>query len=319
MITVASHQARTILGRFDKGADLVQGLLDVCRARAVRCGTVSALGALESVELAHYDTKNKRYLPSRIVAGPLEILSVVGNLSERKGELALHVHITVSREGDNGIEVLGGHVLAARVFACEFAITALDDVLLRRGSDRVTGLPLWKEGFESDGESVASSDKPAVANSDKPAVASSDKPAVASSSAGPAAEVTAEPEDEEAASFSWSDVAAASAEAQRSGPVTSASGEAVPAAPSSSEPEDDAGGEEDEGEEDADYIEVAPGDVIEHPRFGVCKVERVEGDDEYVQVRLRNRNLVRLSLDIVTLSLVGHEGGHQVFKAIIDG
>jgi len=304
MITVASHQTRTILGRLEKGADLIQGLLEVCRARKVRCGTVSVLGALETVELTHYDTKNKRYRPSRILAGPFEILSVVGNLSERKGEMALHLHITVSREGDNGIDVLGGHVLSGKVFACEFAITALDDVLLRRGSDRSTGLPLWKEGFEADAESAATPDKTSATKAPAPSKS----------------EAASAPDGESPEKTTWDEVAAASAATQ----PPSAPGESAPSAPptaagGAAEPEDEEDDQGDEGEEDGDYIDLSPGDIIEHPRFGACKVERIEGDDEFVQVRLRNRNLVRLSLDIVTLSLVGHEDGHQVFKAVIDG
>lgn len=80
------------------------------------------------------------------------------------------------------------------------------------------------------------------------------------------------------------------------------------------DPDTDA--EEDE-EEPADYVDLEPGDVIEHPKFGRCRVERVEGEEEYVHVRLRNRNLVRLSLDVITLELIGSEGGHQVFRARI--
>ena len=63
---------------------------------------------------------------------------------------------------------------------------------------------------------------------------------------------------------------------------------------------------------------LEPGDYVDHPKFKRCRVARVEGDMEYVQVKLRNGNIVRLSLDIVTLVLVGSEDGHQVFEAIID-
>jgi hypothetical protein len=94
--------------------------------------------------------------------------------------------------------------------------------------------------------------------------------------------------------------------------------EPVPADPTPPALEPVAEEGEEEVDDELDYIEVEPGDIVEHPKFKRCKVERVEGDMEFVQVRLRNGNLVRLSLDIVRLVLVGSEGGHQIFKAIID-
>jgi uncharacterized protein len=337
MITVASHECRTILGRLDRGVDLIDGLLEVCRQRQVRTGTVVALGAMESVEVAHYDVANKRYRAGRNLEGPLEILSAVGNLSERKGELALHLHITLSREGDNGVEVLGGHVVSGEVFACEFSITVFDDVMLRRGKDSDTGLPLWKEGFERDDppetatpveamgrvDSSSSEGEPAaVPHSEPESEPESESEPTPKPKQSPAAAAKpakakpakvkvskAKPAKEEP---SWADVAAASEQAQAGGglerPLT-------PPPSLTPEPEEE---DEPEGEDELDYVEVEPGDYVDHPRFKRCKVARVEGDMEYVQVRLRNGNIVRLSLDIVTLVLVGSEDGHQVFQAIID-
>jgi len=344
MITVASHESRTILGRLDRGVDLLDGLLEVCRQRQVRTGTVVALGAMQSVEVTHYDVVHKQYRPGRRLVGPLEILSAVGNLSERDGELALHLHITLSREGDNGIEVLGGHVLSGEVFACEFSITALDDVMLRRGMDADTGLFLWKEGFERDDAPTSATpveamgrvssspsalgqteqDQPAESTPKRAETESADtsestpkpksksKPKRSASSASKLAAskpVKAKPAEVEP---SWADVAAASQQAQPSGGLE----RPLTAPPLLVREPDEA--DEPEGDDELDYVEVEPGDYVDHPRFKRCKVARVEGDMEFVQVRLRNGNIVRLSLDIVRLVLVGSEDGHQVFQAIID-
>jgi len=337
MITVASHECRTILGRLDKGADLIDGLLEVCRQRQVRTGTVVALGALQAVEVVHYDTAHKRYRPGHKLQGPLEILSAVGNVSERDGELALHLHVTLSRDGDNGIEVLGGHVISGEVFACEFSLTALDDVMLRRGQDRATGLPLWKHGFEredapaegtpaqamgqvSSGSSGAVKAAPAAPSSPEPAPSPPEPAPSHIEPAPPPAEPTPSPKPKRTraaakrleAEPSWAEVAAVSHQAQSGGGL-----ERPPSAPKPKTPTP-AMDEEEEADDELDYLEVEPGDIVEHPKFKRCKVARVEGDMEFVQVRLRNGNLVRLSLDIVSLVLVGSEDGHQVFKAIID-
>jgi hypothetical protein len=63
-------------------------------------------------------------------------------------------------------------------------------------------------------------------------------------------------------------------------------------------------------------VRVVAGDWIEHPKFGRCQVERVEGDYEFVSVRLRNQRLIRLSLDVLELLPVGEEpGGRRLFRA----
>ncbi len=61
---------------------------------------------------------------------------------------------------------------------------------------------------------------------------------------------------------------------------------------------------------------VEAGDFIEHPKFGRCQVERLEGDYEFVLVRLRNQRLIRLSLDVLTFEWIGEESGHQLFAAV---
>lgn len=97
-----------------------------------------------------------------------------------------------------------------------------------------------------------------------------------------------------AAAATWADVVAASA-AREEAPASE------PAAPSA--PEDD--------------VQVAPGDLIDHPRFQRCTVYRVERDSEFVQVALKSGRVVRLSLDILQLTQVGVEGGQRVFQATV--
>ena len=59
-------------------------------------------------------------------------------------------------------------------------------------------------------------------------------------------------------------------------------------------------------------------DPAEHPRFGRCEVERIEGAAEYAQVRLKNRRVVRLSLDVLQFQRDGSDGeGHRLFRALV--
>lgn len=88
---------------------------------------------------------------------------------------------------------------------------------------------------------------------------------------------------------SWADVAAASAKAQA----------------------------ESDAEEAAEADSATPslGDRIEHATFGLCTVEKIDGDEEFVMVRTANKRLLRLSLDVLRLVRTGEEDGHTVFKA----
>ena len=62
---------------------------------------------------------------------------------------------------------------------------------------------------------------------------------------------------------------------------------------------------------------MEPGDILEHPKLGRCRVMKVE-DGEYAHVRLPRGKIRKLSLEIVEVELEGEEDGRNVFKAIIN-
>ena len=109
------------------------------------------------------------------------------------------------------------------------------------------------------------------------------------------------PTFEAPARTSWSDVVAASGRKPEPEPVRPASNFHAVA---------------DQVPQPATEIQVRPGDVIDHPKFGRCAVERVDGDYEFVTARLRNQRLIRLSLDVLTLIPAGVEDGKNVFRAV---
>jgi uncharacterized protein len=271
MISCESRSGRRLIGRLDRGASLVEALLDICRSHGVRSAEIRGIGALEMVELASYDQAAQAWKPSRSLTGGLEVLSLYGSIAEQSGQLTLNLSAMLSREGDNGIEVVGGHVVRARTFSLEVVIDAFDDVLIRRGRDAATGLSTWIEGV------VAAPPAPAAT-----------PPAAAA--AGPATTTT------------WAEVARVS----QGRPASASAAGGAPAPPAKPQTEDDT--------DDA----LEPGDILIHPTFGRCEVQRIEGGYEFAQVRLKNARLVRLSLDILRLVRAGTEGGHRVFRARVD-
>jgi predicted DNA-binding protein with PD1-like motif len=287
VIIAESRRGRRIVGRLDRGVELFPTLEAICRERGVRTAELRALGSLETVEVAEYDQAAKVWKPGRkFAAGGFEILNLTGNVSERDGQVALHAHATLMRDRDNGVEMIGGHVIAARVFALEFVLECFDDVILRRGADPATGLTLWREAIEVPAQ--GSTPSPAVAV----AVAAIDEDAEEDTPP-PRFEPPPPRVNSHVQSAGWSEVAAASA---TKGPPATGS---TPA---------------DDGADDS----LEPGDVLVHPTFGRCEVQRIEGAYEFAHVRLRNGRLVRLSLDVLKLSGPSREDNKRVFRARVE-
>ncbi len=263
MIVAESRRGRRLVGRLDKGADVMESLAEICRSHDVRAAEVRAIGKLNQVVMSEYEQNARQFRASRRFDSSFEMISFNGNISERDGKLFVHAHVALSRELDNGIEMIGGHLVSARAFSFEFVIEAFDDLILRRqNSEAQTGLPLWKEAIAMDAPAPAAAHVPF------------DAPA----------------------RTTWDDVVSASTAPPPEPP------------PVVEEPLPDGDGEE---------VRVAPGDLIDHPKFGRCVVERVEGDYEFVSARLRNQRLIRLSLDVLRLLPAGEEAGKRLFRAIM--
>ncbi|MCA9602330.1 MAG: DNA-binding protein, partial [Myxococcales bacterium] len=131
MIVFESQKIRRIVGRLERGEALQASLKRLAQEKGITASWLSALGAFEWVELMEYDQHAQKYkAPKRIEE--CEILHLTGNLSFRKGENFAHVHASVSKEVGDRIEVYGGHLVDAQVFACELMIECLDNVVLKR-------------------------------------------------------------------------------------------------------------------------------------------------------------------------------------------
>jgi predicted DNA-binding protein with PD1-like motif len=270
VIVAESRLSRRLVGRLDRGADLLEQLNEVCRVHEVRAGEVRASGAVEEAILVEWDQRGRSARAPRHFAASLELVSLTGHVAERDGRPTVQAHASLSRERDNGIELLGGRLLAARVFACEFVIDAFDDLRLVRQDDAATGLALL---------SVTAQAAPVSIVVDEPS----------------ATEKLPRPAFEAPARTDWKDVVAASERRVEAAKVTEVAVEVAQT-----------------------EVQAKTGDLIEHPKFGRCVVERIDGDYEFVTARLRNQRLIRLSLDVLTLIPIGQESGHNLFRAVLN-
>jgi len=128
------------MGRLPHGGDLLETLTELCIRHDVRLGRVEAIGAVSRARVGYYDQTKHEYRCLELDR-PLEILSLIGNVSLRDGRPMVHAHITL---GDDQGHAFGGHLAPGTiVFACECTLQAFEGPPLERKPDATTGLMLW--------------------------------------------------------------------------------------------------------------------------------------------------------------------------------
>lgn len=132
---------KTFLARLKHGDDLITAIRDVFKSNEIKMGVFMAIGAVKNARIAFYDQQRHLYI-EKDIDEPAEILSCVGNISEKEGETFAHAHITLGMADGSS---KGGHLLeGTTIFACELYGAALEGEQLTRHFDDVTGLMLWK-------------------------------------------------------------------------------------------------------------------------------------------------------------------------------
>lgn len=152
--------SRIAVFRVEPDRDLLQALVRIAERSGIRTGLIiSAVGSLKRARL-----RNMKYFPRELpvrdehrsfvdVDGPLEILSLSGNLlREEGGGIAVHAHIAVSKVDDGGIKVFGGHLVEGNItyLMVEIAIAEVEDVDIvravhpeRKGLELTVRRPQW--------------------------------------------------------------------------------------------------------------------------------------------------------------------------------
>ena len=138
--TWEAQSGRTLVGRLEKGSDLVAELERTCAERDIRAASVSVIGAVSHAAFAYYHQTDHRYLELSSDTHH-EIVGFIGNVSLRDGKPFLHAHATFADEHG---ACVGGHLLRGIiVFVAEFTIRELTGVELVRTYDEEFGLALW--------------------------------------------------------------------------------------------------------------------------------------------------------------------------------
>jgi uncharacterized protein len=140
------EQGRRFVIKIAPGESLQRRLVEFARAAGVRHAVVvSAVGSVRDLTFRGIKTGAKLPITAprvhlHAVEGPLELLALTGNLLPGEdGEADCHLHVLA---GKSSGEVLGGHLLDARVFAtCEIVLTEILAEGLERHLSRTGGVP----------------------------------------------------------------------------------------------------------------------------------------------------------------------------------
>jgi len=125
---------RTLALRLEVGDEIVGSVLAAAKQYAIHSGTVNGLGAVRSAEIGLFDPQERSYHKT-VLAQPLEIASLVGNLSTKDGEPYAHLHIVL---GDISGRTYGGHLSSGVIGAtAEIFLQIFPDAIERSFSDEV--------------------------------------------------------------------------------------------------------------------------------------------------------------------------------------
>ena len=130
----------TYIIRIDRGEEIMENLLSVIRKENIRLAHVEAIGACDYVKVGLFDVTEQKY-HSKEFSGPMEITSLLGNITTKDGEPYIHLHINC---GDEDCHVIGGHLNECRIAAtCEMFVTELEGEVGRQVDERI-GLNVFK-------------------------------------------------------------------------------------------------------------------------------------------------------------------------------
>ena len=125
----------------DNHVELVEAIGAFCREKGILSGQITGIGAVSEASFRFLDPATKQYV-DKTFAEQMEITNITGNISNKDGQLYLHIHITCSRRD---YTCVGGHLLSARINgACELLIDDFGSCHVGRYADAETGLNLYE-------------------------------------------------------------------------------------------------------------------------------------------------------------------------------
>ena len=105
----------TIYARFDKGDEILEGVLNICKKENILSAIFSGIGGCGDITVSTYIPEENYFLPHD-KTGVLEMISIDGNISANdNNEIFEHTHAMFSYLENGEVKFLGGHLTKAIV------------------------------------------------------------------------------------------------------------------------------------------------------------------------------------------------------------
>jgi hypothetical protein len=310
MIVFESRKARRVLVRLERGEELLASLAALAKEEKIRSAWIRGVGALEWVELDRHDQARRAPEPPQRFDTPCDVLTLEGHVATEDGEPTPVLFATLSRRTDNGVDVLGGRVVRAGVFAVELALEVFGDVRLERTADARTGLSLWA-GPSRQGVKAKKTAEPSRTWTRPPAAEAPEAP---ENDEEPAAEA-APSAPASSGGVTWADVAAVSAApevAREEAPPPRSAARPGRTGRRAKTPDFEPPPLPDEGADFTDEPTPEKGDFIQHRQFGLCRVDRHDGQGG-VTIKLPSGVRKKIKLDYMEVGQPRMEGKKRVY------
>lgn len=129
---------QTIILVLEQGEDIVEQVTTIAQQQHGKFGSVSGIGACQGVELNFYNLETQTY-EKREIKEPLELISLLGNISHVDDKPFAHLHATF---GTNQYQTLSGHLTKAIVSATAEIVITMTNVDINRKHNSKIGLNL---------------------------------------------------------------------------------------------------------------------------------------------------------------------------------
>ncbi len=136
--------ADTYYIRFDRGDEIIQGILDVCRREEIHSSVYSGIGGCEGAEIQTCNPATGQFDIHRVV-GMLELVSLNGNVMlNTDGEYTHHTHALFSYQEHREYRVIAGHIKSATVlYTAEVELRPVIGGEIRRSYDKQNRTRYW--------------------------------------------------------------------------------------------------------------------------------------------------------------------------------
>ncbi len=130
-----------IVLRIDRGEEVVQVITELCEKEKIGLASIVGLGAAERCVMGLYDVEAQEFNRTELNM-PLEVTSIVGNITNKDGAVYQHTHITVA---DSTGKAYGGHLKECVISGtAEIFIDVIEGSVGRKLDDITgTGLQLF--------------------------------------------------------------------------------------------------------------------------------------------------------------------------------